>query len=76
MFNFKFKSADTIDNLIITLIAQMVLEILSIPLALITVKIIKDYSKVEPLLAQISDEEPEINNENKSLYNSYFPIKN
>lgn len=41
----------------------MILSILGIPLALITVKIIKDYSKVEPFLPQISDEEPNLNNE-------------
>ncbi|MDR0232193.1 MAG: DUF4328 domain-containing protein [Dysgonamonadaceae bacterium] len=64
VFRFSLKSADTIDNLIITTAAQMILSILGIPLALITIKIIKDYSKVEPLLTEISDEEPKVDSEN------------
>ncbi|MDR2009982.1 MAG: DUF4328 domain-containing protein [Bacteroidales bacterium] len=65
VFRFAHNSADTLDNLITTTVAQIVLEILGIPLALITVKIIKDYSKIEPLLIQINDREPEINSENE-----------
>ena len=57
VFRFAFKSADTMDNLITTTVTQMISNVLGIPLALITIKIIKDYSKVEPLLIQISDEE-------------------
>ncbi len=49
--------ADTVDSLITTTVGYMISGVLEIPLALITVKVIKDYSKVEPLLAQISDEE-------------------
>ncbi len=64
IFRYAFKSADTIDNLITTTVAQMILEVLGIPLALITVKIIKDYTKVEPLLIQLSDEKSPISNDN------------
>ncbi len=53
---------DTVDNLVTITIMQIILGIIGIPLAIITVKIIKDYSKAEPLLAQIKDEEQEINN--------------
>ena len=60
IFRFALKSADTIDNLITTTVANIFLGILGIPLALITIKVIKDYSKVELLLAE-SDKEPEIN---------------
>ncbi|GHU97488.1 hypothetical protein FACS1894156_9000 [Bacteroidia bacterium] len=66
IFRFAFKSADTIDNLITTTVAQMILSILEVPLALVTVKVIKDYSKTEPLLAEISDDETEVNNENET----------
>ncbi len=45
----------------------MILSILGVPLALITVKIITDYSKVEPLLTQISDEETNTDGENKNF---------
>jgi hypothetical protein len=34
----------------------MIGNILGIPLALITIKIIKDYSEVEPLLSEVVDE--------------------
>ena len=63
VFRFALNSADTVDNLITTTTAQIILEILGIPLALITVKVIKDYSKIEPLLAQFDDEEPNNNAE-------------
>ena len=56
------KSDGTLDSFITETIADMVLNVLGIPLALITVKVIRDYSKVEPLLAQISDDEPKIDN--------------
>lgn len=64
VFRFALKSADTIDNLMIITVSQMALSVLGVPLALITSKIIKDYSKVEPLLAEISNDELEINHEN------------
>jgi hypothetical protein len=48
--------AETADDLIITTVASMIGSILTIPLALITVKVIKDYSTVEPLLYNLKDE--------------------
>ena len=48
--------AETIDELTISTVSGMVANIIGIPLALITIKIIKDYSKVEPLLNEIKDE--------------------
>jgi len=42
--------AKTIDELITSTVAGMVSNIIGIPLAIITVKIISDYAKVEPLL--------------------------
>jgi hypothetical protein len=48
--------AESIDELTISTTSSMIANIVGIPLALITVKIIKDYSKVEPLLNKIKDE--------------------
>jgi hypothetical protein len=50
------KGSDTIDSFITLTMAQMVASILEIPLAIITVKVIKDYAKVEPVFSQIIDE--------------------
>lgn len=49
--------AETINELIRSTVAGMILNVIGIPLALITIKIIKDYSNVEPLLNKISDEQ-------------------
>lgn len=49
--------AETIDELTTMTIASMVSNIVGIPLALITVKVIKGYSKIEPLLNEITDQE-------------------
>ncbi|MDQ3073123.1 MAG: DUF4328 domain-containing protein [Bacteroidota bacterium] len=49
--------AESIDELIIATDSSMISNIISIPLALIAVKVIKDYSNVEPLLNEIKDEE-------------------
>lgn len=46
-----------VDNIITITVVQMISNVLWVLLALITIKVIKDYSQVEPLLAQISDEE-------------------
>ncbi len=48
--------AESADELIITTIADMITNIIGIPLALITIKIIKDYSNIEPLLMEIKEE--------------------
>ncbi len=66
-------NADTVDSLITTTVGYMISGIFDIPLALITVKIIKDYSKVEPLLAQISDEESEIESSETTALQSSEP---
>lgn len=49
--------AESIDELTTSTIASMIGNIIEIPLSLITVKIIKDYSNVEPKLYEINDEE-------------------
>jgi hypothetical protein len=56
VFRYSMK-AESIDELTTSTIASMVGSIIGIPLALITVKVIKDYSNVEPLLTEIKDEE-------------------
>jgi hypothetical protein len=56
ILKYALKYADTIDELIIITVGQMILSILEVPLAIITVKIIKDYSQVEPLLFEIKDD--------------------
>lgn len=53
------REAETIDELINLKIIDMVSSIISIPLALITIKVIKNYSEVEPSLSAMNDE-PEI----------------
>jgi len=62
-----FGGSDTIENLMSTTIGHMVLGVLGIPLAFITIKIIRDYSKVEPLLEQINDEQQELRNDNSTV---------
>lgn len=51
------KDSHTTDTLLLATAVQMFFEVLRIPLALITVKIINDYSKAEPLLALVDREE-------------------
>jgi hypothetical protein len=61
-FIFRFSlNADTINDLIVGTKASMISNIIGIPLALLAVKVIKDYSEVEPLLREINDEEQTIN---------------
>jgi len=55
ILRFSLRSAETIDDYIELTIAQMVISVLGIPLALITIKIIKDYSGAEPLLHEIKE---------------------
>ncbi len=49
--------AETIDELTTMTIASMVLNIIGIPLAFVTIRVIREYSKVEPLLGEINDEQ-------------------
>jgi hypothetical protein len=50
-------SAESIDELIFSTTSSMFQNILNIPLALLAIKVIKDYSKVEPILFELKDEE-------------------
>ena len=56
-------NADTIDSLISATVGDMIVSIFGVILALLTIKVIKDYSKVEPLLAQIRDEVSSVSSE-------------
>jgi hypothetical protein len=56
VFKFAFRNAETVDDYILVTVGQMISGILEVPLALITVKVIKDYARVEPLLQEIRDE--------------------
>lgn len=49
--------AASIDEFTTSTVASMIGNIIGIPLALITVKVIRDYSNVEPMLIEIKDEE-------------------
>jgi hypothetical protein len=60
VFRYAMK-AKSIDELTISTVASMVGNIVGIPLALITVKVIKDYSNIEPLISEIKDEEETTN---------------
>lgn len=56
-FTFRFSMhAETIDELTMSTIFNLINNIIGIPLALITIKIIKDYSINESLLFEIKDE--------------------
>lgn len=57
-FIFRYSmSAESMDELITLTVAGLIGNMTGIPLALITVKVIKDYSNVEPKLYEIKDEE-------------------
>lgn len=55
-FSFHYPK-NTVDELIVVTVTIMIENVIAIPLALITVKTIKDYANVEPLLNEIRDEE-------------------
>lgn len=61
--------ANTVDEYISSTIMSMISDAISIPLALITVKVIKDYAAVEPLLIEIRDTEtpPALNDASASI---------
>jgi len=52
-------NAETIEEISTSSVLSMFSNIIGIPLALITVKVIKDYASVEPLLRQVTDEPTE-----------------
>ncbi|TDE41797.1 DUF4328 domain-containing protein [Flavobacterium rhamnosiphilum] len=58
IFRYSLK-AETIDELTVTTVASIIASIIGIPLAIITVKVIKDYSEIEPLLYELKDGEEE-----------------
>ena len=60
IFRYSMK-AESIDELTISTVASMIGNVVGIPLALITVKVIKDYANVEPLIIEIKDEEETTN---------------
>jgi len=67
-FIFRYSlNAETIDTLSFVTTASMVNNVIEIPLAFITIKIINDYSKVETLLNEISVEAQTDSNENESI---------
>lgn len=49
------RNAETLDQLTVLTIAGMASNFIGIPLALIAIKIIKDYSSVEPYLNELKD---------------------
>ncbi|WP_018344346.1 DUF4328 domain-containing protein [Cytophaga aurantiaca] len=57
-------SAATIDEFVSSSRISMVGNVVGIPLALLAIKVIQDYSKVEPLLSQIKEEAPNIAEDN------------
>jgi hypothetical protein len=59
IFRYSLK-AETIDELITTTVASIAASIIGIPLAIITVKVIKDYAEIEALLYELKDEEEEV----------------
>jgi hypothetical protein len=57
-FAFRYSmKAETIDELLTGTVAEIVSGIIGIPLALIAIRVVKDYSAVEPLLNEITDEQ-------------------
>jgi hypothetical protein len=56
-----FLDAETIDDFVANSITNMSLSVLSIPLALITIRIIKDYSTLEQKLIEIHEENAQTN---------------
>jgi hypothetical protein len=62
-FSFRYSmNAESVDELNISTVIGMIANVVGIPLALITVKVIKDYSNVESLLCEIKHEEFETTN--------------
>ena len=68
MGNFILKSsmkAQTVDEMLFASMANMVSSLMGIPLGLLAIKLVKDYSNMETILAELKDEpnNPEINPE-------------
>lgn len=58
IFRYSMK-AETNEELTVSTVASIIASIIGIPLAIITVKVIKDYSEIEPLLYELKDGEEE-----------------
>jgi hypothetical protein len=56
VFRYSLK-AETIDELTVSTIASMISNIVGVPLALITIKVVQDYANIEPSLNEITDGE-------------------
>jgi hypothetical protein len=57
-FVFRYSmNAESVEDITTSTVASMIGNIIGIPLALITVKVIRDYSNVEPMLLEIKDDE-------------------
>lgn len=57
-FAFRYSmNAESVEEITTSTVASMIGNIIGIPLALITVKVIRDYSNVEPMLLEIKDDE-------------------
>jgi len=59
VFRYSMK-AETIEELTVATIASMTSNIIGIPLAFLAIKVIKDYSRVEPLLNEIRVKEDQL----------------
>jgi hypothetical protein len=60
VFRYSMK-AESVDELIVSTIGSMISNFIGIPLAMITIKIIKDYSVLEPLVYELKNDEEAIN---------------
>jgi hypothetical protein len=60
-FGFRYSMrAETMEDYVAVTIVSMVGNLLGVPLALIAIKVIRDYAAVEPLLAELNKEEEEV----------------
>ena len=55
ILRYTLKNVNTVDEYITLTVAQMISSVLEIPFAFLAVKVINDYSKVEPMLNEIND---------------------
>lgn len=58
-FEFRYSlKAESLDELTTSTIIGMISNIIGIPLALIAIKVVRDYANVEPMLHELKEEEP------------------
>lgn len=60
-------NSDSIDSLTNGTIASMIGNVIGLPLALITVKVIKDYANIEQLLTEVQGDEIIVSTENTAI---------